>query len=244
MDEFPGNSHATKINQKQDPEKKPDASPVTGKKNLEKVISGKTTDKPKSLSKRMKCMFLAEGTNFGEHVVENVVIPMFKDMAYSIAAQIGEGIKRGVEEAIFGPDEKGRRPRTTGYVPGGRRREVNYTTYSSRSTIRRDDDRPRYRSERDRGYDRRRPAKELRQVILDSRHDGELVLEHLQAVIDDTDISYCTIGDYYSLVGENVRPIDEQWGWDDIRDARVRQIDRDEYEIVFPDPRPIEDFER
>lgn len=234
--DFPGNSHTSRID-----EEKKDTAPGPAKteapsepKQVKKVVSGKVTQRPKSLGKRFKDMFVSDSSNFAEHVVENVVVPMVKDMALSIATQMVDGFRQGVEEMLFGPEGKERRQRTTSYGTG--RPVVNYTRYSSTSSVRRsttDRDRP-VRGEAIRRSNR------VKEIIVESREDGDAVLEELDAIIDNPNVGHCTVGDFYAACGESTSSTDEEWGWTDLSQARVRKLDVDEYLIVMPRPRPIE----
>lgn len=233
--DFPSNSHTARIEQKKDtePEETGTETPSEPKK-AKKVVTGKVTNHKPTLSSRFKKMFLHEGGDFAGHIVEKVVVPMFKDMALSIVTQMVDGVRQGVEEAIFGPDGKGERRRTTSYGTG--RPVVNYTRYSSSSTVRRSGDAPIRRSDR---YDRDRRSNQVKQIVVQTREDGDAVIEELEGIID-SDIGHCTVGDFYAACGESTVSTDEDWGWTDLRNARVREITRDEYLIDMPRPRPIE----
>jgi hypothetical protein len=233
--DFPGNSHTAKrIEEKNDPEEAPVESKATsGPRQVKKVVTGKVAENKPTIGNRFKKMFLHDGGNFAEDIAQRVVVPMFKDMALSIATQMVDGFRQGVEEMLFGPDgAKDRRARTTNYGTG--RPRINYTEYSSRSTVRRSSD-PIRRDREDRG----RRSNRVKEIIVESREDGDLVIEELEAIIDG-DIGHCTVGDFYAACGESTVSTDEEWGWTSLRDARVRKIDRDEYLIVMPTPRPIE----
>jgi hypothetical protein len=234
--DFPGNSHtAARIEEEKASEQVPENTPTTSEpKKVKKVVTGKVTENKPTLGKRFKNMFVHDGGNFAEHVVEKVVVPMVKDMALSIATQMVDGFRQGVEEMLFGPDAKDRRGRTTSYGTG--RPVVNYTRYSSTSSVRRSSD----RSERDRDRDgSSRRSNRVREIIVESREDGDAVLEELDAIIDSS-VGHCTVGDFYAACGERTVSTDEEWGWTDLRDARVSKLGRDEFLISMPRPRPID----
>jgi hypothetical protein len=224
MDEFPGNAHAQQRiteNKAPEPAKSEEAS------EPKKVINGKVTTRNKPLGTRLKNMFLNEGAGFGEHLVENVVVPMIKDMALSIVTQIGDGLRQGVEGALFGADRVRPRPRSTGYGPT----RVNYNNIS-RSSTRRPEDRPPYRREAVRRSNR------VEDVIVESREAGDMVIEELNAKIDD--FGHCTVADFYSCVNIVPQSTDNDWGWSDIREARVHRLSPDEFVITMPRPRFLE----
>lgn len=230
--EFPGNSINSRIDDNKPPEKPANTETTSDPKKVKKVVTGKVMEKKPTVGSRFKKMFLHDGGNFAEHVVEKVVVPMFKDMALSIATQMVDGIRQGVEEALFGPNGKDRRGRSTSYGTG--RPVVNYTRYSSTSSVRRtSDDRP------PRGEGIRR-SNRVKEIIVETREEGDAVLEELDAIIDNPNVGHCTVGDFYAACGESTRSTDEEWGWTDLSQARVRKIEEDEYLIVMPRPRPIE----
>jgi hypothetical protein len=227
MDEFPGNSHTSRIEENKEPEK---SETTSEPKKIRQVATGKVSQRPKTLGARFKEMFFNEGASFGEHLVENVVVPMVKDMMLSIVVQVGDGFKQGVEGFLFGPDAQGRRTRSTSYTTG--RPTVQYNRFSS-STVRRDISSP-IRSRND----VIRRSNRIRDVVVETRDEGEDVIEELNAMIDS--IGHCTVGDFYAAVGERTHSTDEEWGWTDLRDARVERIDHTEFLIRMPRPRPIQ----
>jgi hypothetical protein len=231
--EFPGNSHSARIEQQNTTASVPEATVTTSEtKTVKKVVTGKVTQNKETLGRKFKRMFLHDGGDFAGHIVEKIVVPTIKDMALSIATQAVDGVRQGIEEALFGPDGSGsRRSRTTSYGTG--RPTVNYTRYSSSSSRRpeRDRDRDSYRSRR---------SNRVKEIIVETREDGDAVLEELDAIIDNPDIGYCTVGDFYAACGENTTPQDEEWGWRDLSKARVHKISRDEFLISMPHPREIE----
>jgi hypothetical protein len=178
-------------------------------------------------------MFLSDSGSFAEHLAENVVAPMVKDLAYTIVAQIGDGLKQGFEQMIFGPEGRKRTGRGTSFSTG--RPVTNYGAYSSR----RPEDRPPYG-----GSYRREPMRRsnrLKDVVVDSREEGYAVIEELQAKIDG--YGHCTVGDFYAAVDIIPNSTDELWGWRNVNlhdYARIRKLDVDEYEIVMPPPRELD----
>jgi hypothetical protein len=229
MEDFPGNSHSARISETPKPasEKSPEEN-----KPVKKVVSGKVTQRPKPIGKRLKDMFITDGGNFGEYLVEKVVVPMVKDMVLSIIEQSAAGFRQGVEEKLFGPDDQGNRRRApTTYGSG--RPVVNYTRYSSSSTVRRSADRP------PGGDTIKRRSNQVKEYILEDREDADMVLEELDAMID-SDLGHCTVGDFYSLMGDRPRSTDEEWGWTDLSTARVTKLSPNEYLIAMPRPKPIE----
>lgn len=229
--DFPGNSINSRIEQKPDPEQVPENTKATSEKTVKKVVTGKVAEHKPTLGKRFKNMFIHDGGNFAEHIVEKVVVPMVKDMALSIVTQMVDGVRQGVEEAIFGPDGREKRVRSTSYGTG--RPRVNYTQYSSNTRVSRTESREPVRSRSVRRSNR------VREILVKTREDGDRVLEELDGIID-SELGHCTVGDFYAACGEETVSTDEEWGWTDLSGARVHKITSDEYLIAMPRPRPIE----
>jgi hypothetical protein len=78
----------------------------------------------------------------------------------------------------------------------------------------------------------------VRDYILETREDADLVLEELDAVIDS--VGHCTVGDFYSTMGDTPNQTDEEWGWTSLSAARVTKVASNEFLISMPRPRPIE----
>lgn len=232
--EFPSNSHSSrnKGEGEEATQVKTEKVVQTETKTVKKVVEGKVSSKDKSLGKRFKSMFFEEfAEGYGKHLVETIVIPKTKDMFNTVASQIFDAMKEGVEEALFGPRRREERRRFF-----DNDRPTRITNYNSRyDSRRRRDDRPpmgRSRSSR--------RAAIVRDVFVETREDGRRVLDELNDLIDNPSYQHCTVGDFYALVGEPVRPIDEEWGWTDLRRARITMVDEDEFLIEMPPPRSID----
>jgi hypothetical protein len=232
--DFPSNSIHNKspiTTDKKVPQPSAVSETASEPRQVKKVVTGTVVHKPKPLGKRFKEMFVHDGGSFAEELAKNVIEPMIKDMALSIVVQIGDGIKRGFEDMIFGPDENGRR--RSNAISHGTGRPINYNRFSSPTTIRRPEGgRPSDRNERI------RPSNRVKNLVVTTRKEGDDVIEELEAMID-SDIGYCTVGDYYAAMGESSTSTDEEWGWVSLRAARVVKLDHDEFVIEMPRPRPI-----
>lgn len=232
MQEFPGNSQAAKRIVTEKPEAPAVSENASEPRQAKKVISGKSSVRKKSLGKRIKDVFLNDGGDYAEHIAENVIVPMLRDMALTIVTQMVDGVRLGFEEMLFGPDEDGNRRRRI--QNNGSSRIAYHNMSRNGSTIRRRDDRPPVGNPQN-----RRRSNRVKQVILETREDADAVLEELDALIDN--VGHCTVGDYYAAVDETINSTDEEWGWYDLARARVRKLDRDEFLIDFPPPRPMND---
>jgi hypothetical protein len=73
---------------------------------------------------------------------------------------------------------------------------------------------------------------------LESKEKGERVLKFLDNKISD--MGACTVGDYYDLIGIKPRQTDDDWGWNDLSEAYVTRVNRMEWEIIMPEPLPLD----
>lgn len=236
MDEFPGNlpgnSHSAKMTKGPQTEKTEPENTETSTASAEspepkkKVIQGRVTQRRKPLGTRVREMFAGDGQeSFADHLINNVAVPMIKDMIISVVAQTLDGVKNGVEDRISGTSQS--RTRTPSHATG--RTHTNYSGFSS--PPRRPTSRP--ASPASRITIRR--SNQVQDIILETRADGDAILEELQAVIDS--VGHCTMGDLYSYFDDIKQDqTHEGWGWDNIDEARVRRIATEEFLLVMPRP--------
>lgn len=224
--DLPGNSHTSR---KAEPKPESPAPSVQTEEAPKKIVTGKVRTGKEPIVSRLKTMFIADGGSFMDHLVENVVVPMVKDIALSIVTQSVDGFRQGVEQKLFGES----RPRSSVRSSYGSHVPVNYSRYSANSAP--------TRSTAIRGGASRpvsRPSNQVQIVILDTREEADLVLEELDAMIDS--VRHCTVGDYYDLVGLTPQSTDDSWGWTDLSRARVNKVGHDEFQISMPRPKPID----
>lgn len=223
--DLPGNSYAKKNNENKI---HPENSVADSEKKLDKVVSGQVTQRRKSVGTRLKEMFTSKPgeskETFVEHLVENVVVPMFQDMLYGIVDNVTTGVRESVEQAIFG--EAGtRRSRVHAASRGTNRPRVNYNQVSSRNGA------PKLSTNRI-----IRPSNSVKDVILETRDDAERVIEALREAAER--YGHVTVGDMYEVVGIEPVSTDHEWGWQarDLMAARVKYIDVNEFLISLPRP--------
>lgn len=229
MQDFPGNSHVSKI---AGPE--PEKSETTPEAEVPKqVVRGKVASRKKPLGTRVKDMFISDGGGFLEYLVEEVVVPRIKETFITALNQTLDGIGESIEYRITGKT----RSHTSRPTPRSGTR-INYNHMSSRSSRGRDST----------GYSQTRPkirrSNVVDDIILDSRDKCDDLLLELDDKIDVA--GWCTVADLYDALPElNKRPtsVDDEWGWQDLQGARVHQIEDGqggiEFMIAFPRPRPV-----
>lgn len=193
-------------------------------KQTQKVQSG-AKERKKSLGKRFAETFLSEDIDdVGEWVKHDVIIPGVKNLVYDALTNALQGV-------LWNGGSSGPRYDRR----DDRRYQRDYSSYSknkSRDT----------RSSSD-SYNRDRfdfrdivfvPEYEKGQTLKDARTAAEAVLFELNYLIDE--YGHATVADYYNQI-PGVRTVftDNDWGWVDLRDARVKPV-REGYIITLPKP--------
>lgn len=216
--EFPPNSHS-----KKEPRRERSSEPAPEKKGVERVTKGKVIQRKKPLYQKFIDAFRPEDNKgFFEYVVLEVLIPGVKD-------NLADAATASIENAL-GVNGGGAR-RRRGRGDGG------YTSYNRMSTSRRDS----RGRDRDRDDDRR-PARrsgsdELPQIVLETRVEADEVIDNLFELLSKYEVA--TKRDLLSLVGEPHSYTDEDWGWTDLRGARVHRV-REGYLIDLPRIEPLD----
>lgn len=148
-----------------------------------------------------------------DYVVYDVVIPSVKDT-------VSQVVSNAVDMMLFGEVRNRSRSRSS-------RGQSTYTSYNSMY------DRPRS-DRRDRPDREERPSRssEPRELVFETRSEAAQVLDAMQDILDQYKI--CTVADMYDLVGITGSFTDNNWGWDDLRTARVVRSGRDGYSIELP----------
>jgi hypothetical protein len=210
--EFPSNSHA-------DRETRASREKPSEKREVRRVTTGKAVVRKRPLYKKFLDAFRPEdNVGFVEYTLLEVLVPGVKDaMADAI---------HGTIDNAFGTSSVRSRRR--------RRGEGGYTSYNRMSEAR-----PRSRREReeeDRRSSRRdsRVADDVREVIFETRVEAEETLDTLIEVASKYEAA--TMRDLLSMIGEPVNPTHADWGWYDLRGARIHRIGRDGYLLDLPRP--------
>lgn len=212
--EFPPNSHSERETRRDRPAKEP-----AEKKDVKRVTRSKATLRKKPLRKRFVETFTGDGQKgVMEYVLLDVLIPGFKDI-------VADASTTAIERTLFGDVSERRSRRGRG---GG-----GYTSYNRMGSAR-----PRERRDRD---DDRRPSSSRRdraprgtehpEIILDTRVEADEVIDSLFELVSKYEVA--TMRDLLSLVGEPHNYTDEDWGWTDLRGARIHKV-RDGYLLDLP----------
>lgn len=219
--EFPPNSHAKKEARPERPSEKAPSE----KKEVARVTRSKATLRKKPLRRRFVETFTGDG-NKGvmEYVLLDVLIPGIKDIVADVSTT-------AIERTLFPDGSSGRSRRSR----GGRGGE--YTSYNRmgsarpRSGNRDEERRPSRREKSTRG------PSDHQEIIVDTRVEGDEVIDNLFELISKYEMA--TMRDLLSLVGEPHNYTDEDWGWTDLRGARIHKV-RDGYLLDLPRPEPFD----
>lgn len=219
--EFPPNSHTRKETRTTRTVEKAPAET----KDVPRVTRSKAIQRKKPLHRKFFEAFRPEDARgFVEHVILDVFVIGIKDV-------IADATISTVENAL-GVDGRSRARRRSSGSSG-------YTSYSRMGSSRSRD-----RDRRDRDDDRRDRRREPRsvsidhtEIVLDTRVEAEETLETMYELLSKYDV--VTRRDLLSMVGEPTTPIDEDWGWTELRGARVHKV-REGYLIDLPRPEPLD----
>jgi hypothetical protein len=208
-DAYPGNSAKGKKGAAEEKEPRQKRDAVANAKRVKKTFI-----------QRLKGTFNEgeAGSEVISYVIHDVVIPAAK----STFADLVEG---AIEMVLFGSDRRGgsrvRREGSRSYV----------TSYESmyRGAGRREDS----RHSRDRHVARH----DFTGVILESRSEGEHVLNEMAMIIEQYNL--VTVADLYELVGISAEFTDQNFGWPDLENASVRRV-REGWTLDLPRPKVID----
>lgn len=204
--EFPPNSHSEK-------EERPrrETQSASEKKDVKRVTKSKATLRKKPLRKRFVETFAGDD-NKGvfEYVLLDVLVPGFKDI-------VADASTTAIDRMLFGDVADRRSSR-------GRGRGRGHTSYNRMSEAR-----PRGGRDRDRDDDRgrgrgrgRRAADDVQEIIIDTRVEADEVIDSMFELLSKYET--VTMRDLLSLVGEPHNPTHEDWGWYDLRGARIHKV--------------------
>jgi len=207
MEEFPGNA-----NKKKDEAKKPE-------KKVERVISTKVLQRNRSLGSRFKEVFVGgEFKSATKYIAVEVLLPALRNM-------VVDATTKGIERVIYG-DSAPRR----NFQSGNGRPRVSYNSPVDRYSS------PRRAMLPDQPPGGGKPRQVVRDIVLSSREDAELVLERLVDIIDNYEVA--SLADLNELVGLPSTDVDNKWGWSDLRYVQIRQV-REGYLLDLPSVEPI-----
>jgi hypothetical protein len=191
-------------------------------KNIEKVTSGQTKRRKRSLRKQFVDMFMAgDPRSAAQYALIDVLLPMIRDTVWETGSEYLRSLLQG-----------GTRRRGGSTIPpSGPLGHVNYTRFSGPMAGSR-------MSSSMRAMSRSARARhDFDEIVLESRTEAEEVIDRLFDLVAKYETA--TVADLYELVGLPSNYTDHRWGWTDVRGAGVTRI-RDGYLLDLPDPYPLD----
>jgi len=183
------------------------------KKNIGKVIEGQAKIGKKSELQKMADAFLPEEGLSGikDHIIMDVVVPTIKKI-----------ISDTVETILYG---------ATGMTPrNGSNSNKSKTSYGSYYARKEEEE----RYARPVGSSRMNATYSYEEIILETRGQALNVIACMEDIIETYEC--VSIADLYEMVDLTGNYTDNNYGWLDLRGARVEQLRRGGYALRLPKP--------
>lgn len=180
----------------------------TDEKRVEKVVHGKVKKKENNMRKLTDIFISEDVTNVKDYIIFDVVVPALKKAVYDL-------IVGTLDMSLYGGRGNGNRPKAD---------KVSYRDYND---ISRRDSGARTRTSSGYSYD---------DIVLETRGEAETVLSRMDEIMEEYNI--VRVADLYDLVGETGDYTDNNYGWTNIRNAKIVRV-RDGYKIDMPRALPI-----
>ena len=183
---------------------------IQEEKRAEKVVHGKVKTRENNIRKLTDIFISEDVANVKNYILFDVVIPSVKKAIYDL-------IVGALDISLYGGRGGGKRPTAD---------KVSYTDYNDVS--RRDN----------RSYDRTRTNSgySYDDIVLETRGEAEAVLSRMDEIMDEYNI--VRVADLYDLVGVTGNFTDNNYGWTNIRNAKIVRV-HDGYKIDMPRALPI-----
>lgn len=180
-------------------------------KRVEKVVHGKVKKK-ENKARKLTDIFISEDvTNVKDYILMDVIVPSVKKAIYDL-------IVGALDMSLYG-----------GRGNGGKRPTADKVSYRDYNSVSRRDDRSYDRTRTSTGYS-------YDDIVLDTRGEAETVLSRMDEVMEEYGI--VRVADLYDLVGVSGDYTDNNYGWTNIRNAKIIRV-RDGYKIDMPRALPI-----
>lgn len=180
-------------------------------KRVEKAIVSGARVRKKSEARKLVDVFMPEDVEkVKSHIIFDVLIPSAKKAVYDM-------VTNGIEMILYG--ESGAHKSSTSS-------KISYRQFY--------DDRNNRRQERP---ERLNSVVDFEDIILEHRGEAESILERMDELVSMYGMA--SVADMYDLVGITAPYTANNYGWTDIRNAKVVRI-RDGYVIKMPRVRPLD----
>lgn len=188
---------------------------------IQPVVTGHSAKQKRSFGNRIAEMFTGDDArSVGNYVVMDVIVPATKNL-------VSDALTTAIERFFFGD---GRSRGRSSYGGGGQYTPYNRSASTSRGA-------PPWREEPRREMSPRgRATHDFREVVVENRQEGAMVLDTLMELIAMYEVA--TVADYYEACNVSAEYTDRQWGWTTLADAQVVRV-RNGYAIQVPPPIPL-----
>ena len=179
-------------------------------KRAEKVVHGKVKTKENGMRKLTDIFISEDVSNVKNYILLDVIVPAVKKAIYDLV--VGT-----LDMSLYGGRGGGKRPTAD---------KVSYRDYND---ISRSDSRSYDRTRTSSGYS-------YDDIVLETRGEAEAVLSRMDEIMEEYNI--VRVADLYDLVGVTGDYTDNNYGWTNIRNAKIVRV-RDGYKIDMPRALPI-----
>lgn len=184
---------------------------VLSEKRIDKPIVSGARVRKKSEARKLVDVFMPEDVEkVKSHIIFDVLIPSAKKAVYDM-------VTNGIEMILYGETGTVSHKSSTSSKISYRQFYDDRTTRPSEST-------------------RMNSVVDFEDIILDHRGEAESILERLDELVSMYGMA--SVADMYDLVGITAPYTANNYGWTDIRNAKVVRI-RDGYVIKMPRVRPL-----
>ena len=179
-------------------------------KRVEKVVTGKVKTKENGMRKLTDIFISEDVSNVKSYIIYDVVVPALKKAIYDLV--VGT-----LDMSLYGGRGGGKRPKAD---------KISYRDYND---ISRRDGRSYGKTTTSSGYS-------YDDIVLESRGEAETVLSRMDEIMEE--YSFVRVADLYDLVGVTGSFTDNNYGWTNIRNAKIVRV-RDGYKIDMPRALPL-----
>ena len=183
------------------------------KKKVEQVVEGPAKKKKKSgLAKFIDTFVEDDAASVKQYVVEDVLIPGFKDILY-------DTVTNSLNRFLYNDREAPRRNN------GGN--VTSFTRYTGRYQQNNRSNTRETRPLRNGGYS-------FDNVVVPSRGEAQEVLDSLGELLSE--YGTVSVADLYDMCGLQTKHTDNNYGWESLNGFSIKRYSSTEYEILTPRP--------
>lgn len=196
-------------------------------KKIERITSSEVIIQKQGPWRKFRSLLIeADMGSVGQFIWYDILVPTMKNL-------LVDTVEQGIKRTVYGDRRASYRPPSQALV--GRESRVSYNS----PVIRRYEPDPRSLPQSNitaLPMSTSRASNDPRGFIIASRDEAEQVIEAMLHAIDQYDV--VTVMDLHEMLGLDTTPIDNNWGWDDLREAQIRQV-REGWVLELPQAKHI-----